>query len=298
MGTTTSTPCSLPCLQGLVGRVRIALDGLNATLGGSLAALRQHAEAVEARFGAGGAPIDFKLAESSGRRSAATMRQSVSAGAWPECLLPVFACSLLLSNTSMRRWLPQGFDRLSVQMCKEVVSLGLPDFLPSATSNDDGGGDASLVLPAGARHVEPEEFHAMLAAAAGSGCGSVARGGGSQGSDGGSSVGGSSRETVLIDTRNFYETQVGRFEVVGVLRWWRWLRCGGCRCVAGCRLMGHQQACPWCHTDAASMPCLALPCPGPLRSLELRCWTRRSAASQTRPPGWTPTSTAWPTAAS
>ncbi|EFN56380.1 hypothetical protein CHLNCDRAFT_57621 [Chlorella variabilis] len=171
--------------QGLVGRVRIALDGLNATLGGSLAALRQHAEAVEARFGAGGAPIDFKLAESSGRRSAATMRQS-------------------------------GFDRLSVQMCKEVVSLGLPDFLPSATSNDDGGGDASLVLPAGARHVEPEEFHAMLAAAAGSGCGSVARGGGSQGSDGGSSVGGSSRETVLIDTRNFYETQVGRFEVPGV----------------------------------------------------------------------------------
>lgn len=63
--------------QGLVGRVRVALDGLNATLGGSMAALRRHIAAVDARFAPGGAPIDFKLAESGGRRNAAVMQQSV-----------------------------------------------------------------------------------------------------------------------------------------------------------------------------------------------------------------------------
>lgn len=66
-------------LQGLVGRVRVALDGLNATLGGSMAALRLHIDAVEARFGKGGAPIDFKLAPSDGGiQNAAATQQSVS----------------------------------------------------------------------------------------------------------------------------------------------------------------------------------------------------------------------------
>lgn len=69
---------ALCCSQGLVGRVRVALDGLNVTLGGSLAALRQHTEDVEQRFGGqAGAAIDFKLAESHGRKNAAAALQSV-----------------------------------------------------------------------------------------------------------------------------------------------------------------------------------------------------------------------------
>ena len=64
--------------QGLVGCVRVALDGLNVTVGGSLAALRQHIDAVEESFGReGGAPIDFKLAESHGRKNTAAALQSV-----------------------------------------------------------------------------------------------------------------------------------------------------------------------------------------------------------------------------
>jgi predicted sulfurtransferase len=64
--------------QGLVGRVRVALDGLNVTVGGSLASLRQHIDAVEERFGRkGGAPIDFKLAESHGRKNTSAALQSV-----------------------------------------------------------------------------------------------------------------------------------------------------------------------------------------------------------------------------
>ena len=131
---------------GLVGRIRVALDGLNATLGGTLGALRTHAAAVEARFGSAkqGPAIDFKLAASHGRASAAAAAGSA-------------------------------FDRLTVQQVTEVVSLGVLDWLPQPRREDDGSGtcsscdvsgDVAGLLPAGARHVEPAEFHALLAAAA------------------------------------------------------------------------------------------------------------------------------------
>jgi UPF0176 protein len=54
---------------GLVGRVRVAHDGLNATLGAPTRdRLERHADAVTARMG--GAHIDFKYAASHGARSA------------------------------------------------------------------------------------------------------------------------------------------------------------------------------------------------------------------------------------
>ena len=80
----------------LVGRVRVAQDGLNSTLGGSLPALRAHIAAVQERYAAvGGADIDFKLAASRGSKSAACAAES-------------------------------GFTSLKVQLCKEVVALGAP----------------------------------------------------------------------------------------------------------------------------------------------------------------------------
>jgi len=81
------------------------------------------------------------------------------------------------------------------------------------------------VVPAGARHVDPEEFHAMLAEAAAPGgngdtidgsCGKGNSSSGEGGSDGRGVNG--AKETVLIDARNFYETRIGHFEAVGVAR--------------------------------------------------------------------------------
>ena len=82
--------CTALCLRG---RVRVALDGVNATLGGSLEALRAHAEAVQAHPLLGKVAIDFKLAESERFLSA------------------------LASEAQ--------FNSLNVRRCQEVVSFGL-----------------------------------------------------------------------------------------------------------------------------------------------------------------------------
>ena len=50
---------------GLTGRVRVAADGVNATLGGTTAALEAHARAFSAAYCAPGAdPVDFKARRS------------------------------------------------------------------------------------------------------------------------------------------------------------------------------------------------------------------------------------------
>jgi predicted sulfurtransferase len=118
----------------LVGRVRVALDGINVTVGGSVEALQEHVCAVQQRFGT---DIDFKLQRSArGSRSGLATAQS-------------------------------GFDSLRVQLCQEVVSMGAawPTSTAAAApgSSEGGGGDAA---PAPARHVSPHEWHAMLAEAA------------------------------------------------------------------------------------------------------------------------------------
>lgn len=106
----------VPLRQGLVGRVRVALDGLNATLGGSMAALRAHIASVEARFGEGGPPIDFKLAESEGRRNTAVMQQSVSPGV--ACLRPAGA-RLSVANTLPWATLAR---RLAPPLCRALTA--------------------------------------------------------------------------------------------------------------------------------------------------------------------------------
>lgn len=124
----------------------------------------------------------------------------------------------------------------------------------SAACADSSGGidlapTAQGVLPAGARHVEPAEFHAMLAEAAAG----PREGGG--------------KPTVLVDTRNFYETRIGRFQAVGGAGGWRragerrvWPRRKAWHCA-------HTPAWAWfcaasgvCSSLAA---CQRLPCLGP-----------------------------------
>ncbi|QDZ19750.1 rhodanese-like domain-containing protein [Chloropicon primus] len=77
--------------KGLVGRVRVARDGINATLGGTMAKLRLHC--VELAGFEGFEGIDYKLARSPGSLNEAVEVES-------------------------------GFDQLSVQLTEEVVSLG------------------------------------------------------------------------------------------------------------------------------------------------------------------------------
>ena len=108
--------------QGLVGRVRVARDGLNATLGGDLEALRAHSAAVAARFGEG---IDFKLAESSRKNDASAseagfttlrvvavkVRRPAPPLVWPAAE-PPHTLGLLLNGTvrrPCRRWCRWGW---------------------------------------------------------------------------------------------------------------------------------------------------------------------------------------------
>jgi predicted sulfurtransferase len=51
---------------GLRGRVRVALDGVNATLGGNVGTLQEHIAAVKAHPILQGDDIDFKLSVSQG----------------------------------------------------------------------------------------------------------------------------------------------------------------------------------------------------------------------------------------
>ena len=79
----------------LRGRVRVAMDGLNCTLGGTMASLRKHCTDLEG-FGRETEcfeGIDFKLAESPGSLNAAVETES-------------------------------GFDSLRIQLTEEVVTMG------------------------------------------------------------------------------------------------------------------------------------------------------------------------------
>ncbi len=78
---------------GLVGRVRIAQDGANATLGGTAAAIAEHIAAVQAHTLLGAQKTDFKVAP------------------WPR-------------DCSDKAAAEAGFNTLTVTACKEVVALG------------------------------------------------------------------------------------------------------------------------------------------------------------------------------
>jgi len=88
------------CCAGLRGRVRLALDGVNATLGGRAGALRAHAAAVQAHPLLAGSRIDFKLESScEGAESSELAREA-------------------------------RFSDLSLRLCEEVVTFGRPSEAP------------------------------------------------------------------------------------------------------------------------------------------------------------------------
>ena len=130
----------------LVGRVRVAKDGVNATLGAlSRDALEEHCASVRSLGGAFKA-IDFKVAPSLGARSAAA----------------VAGCR---------------FDAFEAKIVDEVVTMNVPPGIADPTRCG--------------RHLSPLEFHRALLD--------------SSGSDKGD------KGIVLIDVRNGYESEIGRF---------------------------------------------------------------------------------------
>ena len=109
---------------GLVGRVRIAQDGVNCTLGGTGIAVAQHVAAVQAHPLLGSQRTDFKVAP------------------WPH------GCSAKAAAEA-------GFNTLAVAACKEVVAHGqtvcdvdsLPELAGAHVSPQDF--DAMLADPTG-----------------------------------------------------------------------------------------------------------------------------------------------------
>lgn len=138
---------------GLRGRVRIAQDGVNVTVGGSWEACLRHVEEAK-RCDVLEKGIDFKLEEAD------------------------------LSNCNETILKETGFDGLSVRITHELVTLG-----PRAKVVD--------VSNTG-QHVTPEEFHKLLQRLEER------------------SRSGNEAEAVLIDTRNAYESRIGRFDAHGL----------------------------------------------------------------------------------
>jgi predicted sulfurtransferase len=112
----------------LVGRCRIARDGVNCTLGGDYHNLQRHAAQVTERYHPK-TSIDFKLTKSSGRKN-------------EQCAIE------------------SKFTHLTVDVVKEVVTIGLDDLFEE---DDD-----VTAAPITAQHVSPTEFHQILQHAANS----------------------------------------------------------------------------------------------------------------------------------
>lgn len=125
------------CL-GLTGRIRLAREGINGTLGGSPRAVELYVLAMVARRGFGFRPEDFKTGLGTGGATT--------------------------------------FPNLWIKVCQEICHLGLsPSLVPPSDSTS---------------HLSPTEFHAAVQ----------------------DKLQKKRDDVVLLDCRNFYEWQIGRFE--------------------------------------------------------------------------------------
>ncbi|GAX74875.1 hypothetical protein CEUSTIGMA_g2321.t1 [Chlamydomonas eustigma] len=150
----------------LKGRIRVAEDGINVTVGGLEDNIKRHVEAVRSHPLLRGCNIDFKLALNPAATSASDAASAET-----------------------------GFNTLSVRICKELVTMG-----PLAQGRANP-------LENAATHLKPAEFHGMLT--------SVTTHGKELGRDFQEGVD-AHKETVIIDVRNMYETQIGHFHVEGI----------------------------------------------------------------------------------
>ena len=173
----------------LRGRIRVAADGVNVTVGGARASVDAHVEAVKRDPVLRGDDIDFKIAAAppgahgrgggggggdagGGGSGGFTGGGGGSSGAG------------VLAET--------GFEALRVSVCRELVSLGAA-----------AAGRADPFKHGGA-HLSPEEFHAALLEASSAAAAAAS----SSGGKGDAAKPG----VVLVDARNGYESAIGRFD--------------------------------------------------------------------------------------
>ena len=183
------------CEAAVVGRVRVAFDGLNATLGGPVATLERHICDVKTHpmlSALGASDIDFKLQRYGGHRADSANAKQIR--------------------------VETGFDSLSVRRVRDVISVNLlssssssssscsaPSFQSSRAGSASMDADNSMARAAGGDalathapihdagvHLSPEEWHDTLARAN--------RGGDDDDDD-----------VLLLDARNWYERRIGGF---------------------------------------------------------------------------------------
>ncbi|CAM9357250.1 unnamed protein product [Scytosiphon promiscuus] len=218
-------------VEGLRGRVRVALNGVNCTLGASLAALRRHIGSVKAHSVLRGEDIDFKLSASRGARNSQAAQESgftaLSVKAVKEVVSLGDRGAGLSHRQGGRHVSPQEFHRL-LRAQEEIAARRQPrggernrdrvdtdagaggpgpkktlarESNGSATAavDDDNDGERKL-----SSQVEQRRQSASHEAAAPGGESPVAAE--------------DDKEAVLLDVRNVYETSIGHFSAEGVER--------------------------------------------------------------------------------
>jgi len=166
---------------GLVGRCRCAEDGLNCCLSGRISALLQHQEQLCQNFPGAREIVDFKLAEYPPLQTQDN------------------------NNNHNRVAKETGFDRLSVQICKEVVAFYGSRWEQVLLSNE------AEIQPRGARHVEPIEFHNLLSQQQQQQQQHI-----HAGTDTQDNPNNNNNAAVLLDMRNKYETRIGTFQIPNI----------------------------------------------------------------------------------
>ncbi|GLC50616.1 hypothetical protein PLESTB_000399800 [Pleodorina starrii] len=228
---------------GLRGRIRVARDGVNVTVGGSMAALHAHTAAVTAHPLLRGGDIDFKLAPSGGPRNEATRtetkmdrlvvrlceelvtlgplarhradpRVSTAPHLTPDQFHQMLQRAAAVAATPTAAAAPT--DATAAAAAPEAPTTG-PES-PQAAPPPAAGPSPAAAVP-GSRAVEGRDSGERAADAPGNGeaggdSDRVAEGSGG-GSDGGGGGGGGAPEpegpVVLLDARNIYETRIGHF---------------------------------------------------------------------------------------
>ena len=122
----------------IVGRVRCAFDGINATLGGSRAALDAHVDAMRAHTRFGPLGIDFKFAPSHGARSADAI-----AG----CGFGAFSAKLCNEVVTMLRPGTADAANAGVHLSPEAFHASLLGAAAAAAGRDGSHGLFSSVCP-------------------------------------------------------------------------------------------------------------------------------------------------------
>ena len=131
----------------LRGRVRVAVDGINVTLGGQTAALQKHVRAVKEHEEIRGGDIDFKLAEWQGASTPVAQETGFAN-------LAVSTCKVVPSSAPLSALPVLRAEQAIYRLWQEVVSIGSAALPPA------------LLAEQAAPHLSPGEWHMMMEDAA------------------------------------------------------------------------------------------------------------------------------------